>query len=64
MRKAMIDFKIILLGQGFKKMSFGDCRFGCRSQKHFLEAFRKATPLKEELTDLTRFSASGLMQVK
>ncbi len=34
-----IDVKIILLGQGFKKMSFGDCRFGSRSQKHFLEAY-------------------------
>jgi hypothetical protein len=36
----IIEFKIILLWQGFKEMSLGDFRFGPRSQKHFLEVYR------------------------
>jgi MoxR-like ATPase len=31
------------LGQGFKKISFVDCRFGSRSKKHFLEASKNLT---------------------
>ncbi len=62
-----IDFKIILLGQDLKKMSFFDCRFGSRSQKNFLvgyEELRASSYIKLNLSNLCRSSMADTIRIE